>query len=45
MLSHAMDNGRHEICREYGIYVNKVEHHRHNEKAIPPEFRHGKDCG
>ena len=45
VLAHAMDNWAHKINRENAVDVHKVEYHRHNEQAIPPELRHGKDCG
>ena len=45
VLAHAMDDWAHKINRENAVDVHKVEYHRHNEQAIPPELRHGKDCG
>jgi hypothetical protein len=45
MLSHAMDDGAHKVNGEDAVNVDKMEHHRHNKETVPPELRHGKDCG
>jgi hypothetical protein len=38
-----MDNRRHEVDVEYGVYIDEVKHNADKQEAIAAEASHG--CG